>query len=104
MQLQGFLLTPIHSHELDILCVMLYCTYSSQTARINYCVAILARNCWCVWHRRLQSCVGTRAGLGYAVFDAQLRKAYFVTTLYAISTSVLRMHGIRVQFSWYEYT
>ena len=26
-------------------------------------------------HRRLQSCVGTRARLGYAAFDAQLRKA-----------------------------
>ena len=25
-------------------------------------------------HRRLQSCVGTRARLGYAAFDAQLRK------------------------------
>ena len=40
------------------------------------------------YHRRLQSCVGTRARLGYATFDAQLRKAYFVTTLYAIHTSV----------------
>ena len=29
-------------------------------------------------HGRLQSCVGTRARLGYAAFDAQLRKAYFV--------------------------
>ena len=34
-------------------------------------------------HSCLQSCVGTRARLGYAAFDAQLRKAYFVTTLYA---------------------
>ena len=33
-------------------------------------------------HRRLQSCVGTWARLGYAAFDAQFRKAYFVTTLY----------------------
>ena len=33
----------------------------------------------------LQSCVGTRARLGYAAFDAQLQKAYFVTTTqYAI--------------------
>ena len=39
-------------------------------------------------HRRLQSCVSTRARLGYATFDAQLWKAYFVTTLYAIRTSV----------------
>jgi len=30
--------------------------------------------------RHLQSCVGTRARLGYAAFDAQLLKAYFVTT------------------------
>ena len=30
----------------------------------------------------LQSCVGTWARLGYAAFDVQLRKAYFVTTLY----------------------
>ena len=35
----------------------------------------------CDGHRRLQSRVGTRARLGYATFDAQLRKAYFVTTL-----------------------
>ena len=35
--------------------------------------------------RRLQSCVGTQTRLGYAAFDAQLRKVYFVTTtLYAI--------------------
>ena len=39
-------------------------------------------------HRCLQSCVGTCARLGYAAFDAQLQKAYFVTTLYAIQTSV----------------
>ena len=32
--------------------------------------------------------MGTRARLGYAAFDAQLWKAYFVTTLYAIRTSV----------------
>ena len=38
-------------------------------------------------HRRLQSRVGTRAKLGYAAFDAQLRKR-IVTTLYAIRTSV----------------
>ena len=36
-------------------------------------------------HRYLQSCVGTWVRLGYATFDAQLRKVYFVTTtLYAI--------------------
>jgi len=39
-------------------------------------------------HRRLQSCVGTRARLGYTAFDAQLQKVYFVTTLYAIRMSV----------------
>ena len=33
-------------------------------------------------------CVGTWARLGYATFDAQLQKAYFVATLYAIRTSV----------------
>ena len=38
--------------------------------------------------RRLQSCVDTRARLGYTALDAQLQKAYFVTTLYAIRTSV----------------
>ena len=41
-----------------------------------------------IHHRCLQSCVGTQARLGYAAFDAQLQKAYFVTTLYAIRTSV----------------
>ena len=39
-------------------------------------------------HRRLQSCVGTRARLGYAKFDVQLQKQYFVTTLYATHMSV----------------
>ena len=39
-------------------------------------------------HRRLQSYVGNRARLGYAAFDVQLQKAYFVTTLYPIRTSV----------------
>ena len=39
-------------------------------------------------HRHLQSCVGTQARLGHAAFDAQLWKAYFVTTPYAIHTSV----------------
>ena len=34
------------------------------------------------------SCVGTRARFSYAAFDAQLWKAYFVTTVYAIHTSV----------------
>ena len=43
---------------------------------------------WDRCHRHLQSCVGTQARLGYAAFDAQLRKMYFVTTLYAIRTSV----------------
>ena len=38
--------------------------------------------------RRLQSCMGTWARLGYATFDAQLQKAYFVTTVYSIRTSV----------------
>ena len=35
-------------------------------------------------HRYLQSCVGTWARLGYAAFDAQLRKAYFVTRVYTV--------------------
>ena len=39
-------------------------------------------------HRYLQSSVGTWARLGYAAFDAQLRRAHFVTTLYAIRMSV----------------
>ena len=43
---------------------------------------------WGEQHKRLQSCVGTRARLSYAAFDVQLRKAYFVTTLYAIRMSV----------------
>ena len=33
-------------------------------------------------HRCLQSCVGTRARFGYATFDAQLRKVYFVITVH----------------------
>ena len=34
-------------------------------------------DCIPVVHRRLQTCVGTWARLGYAAFDAQLREAYF---------------------------
>ena len=37
-------------------------------------------------HRHLQSSVGTQARLGYAAFDVQLQKVYFVTALYAIRT------------------
>ena len=50
-------------------------------------------------HRRLQSCVGTQARLGYAAFDAQLRKAYFVTTLtvrYTYICACVSMHRPRV--------
>ena len=37
------------------------------------------------YHRRLQSCVGTRARLGYAAFDAQLRKRIALhCTLYMV--------------------
>ena len=60
------------------------------------CVGYLWAQKGCLWgarlwseqHKHLQSCVGTRARLGYAAFDAQLRKAYFVTTRYAIRMSV----------------
>ena len=37
-------------------------------------------------HRCLQNCVGTQARLGYAAFDAQLRKAYFVITLWVFAS------------------
>ena len=37
-------------------------------------------------HRHLQSFEGTQARLGYAAFDVQLWKVYFVTTLYTIRT------------------
>ena len=64
---------------------------------------------WLCSHRRLQSCVGTQARPGH--IDAQLQKAYFVTTLYAIRTSVHAyaicwwLHAFdRVWSSWYEYT
>ena len=33
-------------------------------------------------------CQGTQARLGYAAFDVQLWKGIFVTTLYAVCTSV----------------
>ena len=45
-----------------------------------------------VAHRRLQSRVGTWARLGYAVFDSQLRKAYFVTTLYTYVCACVSMY------------
>ena len=41
-------------------------------------------------HGRLQSFVGTRARLGYAAFDEQLRKAYFVfCTPYVLCACVI---------------
>ena len=52
------------------------------------CQGMYIHMCQKYSHRRLQSCVGTRARLGYAAFDAQLRKVYLVTSLYAKCTSV----------------
>ena len=52
------------------------------------CQGMYINMCQKYSRRRLQSCVGTWARLGYAAFDAQLRKVYFVTSLYAICTSV----------------
>ena len=64
-------------------------------------------------HRRLQSWVGTRAKLGYAAFDVQLRKR-IVTTLYSYTyvcmcVSMLMLvwgHAVhlRIRSLWYEYT
>ena len=55
-------------------------------------------------------CVGTLARLGYATFDAQLRKPYFVTPLYTIHTYVcaciyymLVTTCLCIWSSWYEY-
>ena len=55
-------------------------------------------------HGHLQSCVGTQARLS----DVQLRKAYFVKTLYAIRVCACACYMLvtaclRVRSSWYEY-
>ena len=45
---------------------------------------------WHLGHRRLQSCVGTRARLGYAAFDVQLRKRIALhCTLYTVVYTVV---------------
>ena len=65
-----------------------------------------------IWsHRHLQSCLGARARLGYAAFNARLWKAYFVTTRYVCACVSTRMlyrgsawaHATcrRVRFSWW---
>ena len=55
----------------------------------------------------LQSCVGTRARLDYATFDAHLRKVYFVTVHYtyvcAHICNMLVTMCLRIRSSWYEY-
>ena len=48
---------------------------------MNYVILIILQ---CSKHRCLQSCVGTWARLGYAAFDAQLQKAFFVITRCAV--------------------
>ena len=62
-------------HQINYLIGKRFSIYGSGTNSSDY-------------HRHLQSCVGTWARLGYAAFDVQLWKAYFVTTLYAIHISV----------------
>ena len=63
-------------------------------------------------HRRLQSCVGTRARLGYATFDAQLWKRIALhCMLYTVICTCVSMlmlvwgHAacLRVRSLWYEY-
>ena len=63
-------------------------------------------------HRRLQSCVGTWARLGYAAFDAQLRKRVALhCTLYTVVCTCVTMlmlvwgHAarLRIRSLWYEY-
>ena len=57
-------------------------------------------------HRRLQSCLGTRARLGYAaLFDVQLGKPYFVHYTYVCAhiCYMLVTTCLRIQSSWYEY-
>ena len=49
-------------------------------------------------HSRLQSCVGTRARLDYAAFDAQLRKAYFVTTFPRYTYVCARISSLETRF------
>ena len=60
-------------------------------------------------HWRLESCVNTRARLGYATFDAQLRKAYWLlgSKLYVCLCAricyKLLITFLRVRSLWYEY-
>ena len=64
-------------------------------------------------HRCLQRCVGTQARLGYAAFDAQLRKRILSLhcTLYICLCVPKHAYAIwlvatclRIQSLWYEYT
>ena len=87
---------------------------------MNYVILIILQ---CSKHRCLQSCVGTWARLGYAAFDAQLRKRTALhRTLYTIVCIRSSVYGrlytcvstlmlvwghatcLRVRSLWYEYT
>ena len=67
-------------------------TNCGQSVKMRYLILftgsylLLLGGLACV-HRRLQSCVGTLARVGYTAFDVQLQKVYFVITLYAFCTS-----------------
>ena len=56
-------------------------------------------------HRRLQSCVSTRARLRYAAFDAQRKRILSLhCTLYGrLTCYMLVTTCLRVRSSWYEY-
>ena len=61
----------------------LFIAFSMQAASFSaFAASFLAFSACISVHRRLQSCVGTRARLGYAAFDVQLRKAYFAGPAY----------------------
>ena len=73
-------LTTDGCHTFDVLEVL-----RNNYSRVLYSIHTI--HACRIQHRRLQSWVGTRARLGYAALDAQLRKR-IVTSLYAIRTSV----------------
>ena len=72
-------------------------------ANLNIKCVLYIGGCRAVWR-------GTRAILGYAAFDVQLRKVYFVTThvrytyVYAHICYMLVNTCLRIQSLRYEYT
>ena len=65
------------------------CSRSGKYRNLAHCL----EHTLCHPHRCLKSCVGTRTRLGYAAFDAQLRKRILSLHFTLYSRLCVRMHA-----------